>query len=53
MMTKGKIVARYESRLPAILEFQVPDGCCKSFTLEINGQKFTQPLPEDDDDDHH
>ncbi|MBX3073650.1 hypothetical protein KF728_22800 [Candidatus Obscuribacterales bacterium] len=51
---KGKIVARYEARLPAILEFKVPEGC-KAFTLEINGQKFTQPLPEDDDDDddHH
>ncbi len=49
---KGKVVARYEARLPAILEFQVPDGC-RSFTLEINGQKYTQPLPDDDDDDDH
>lgn len=52
---KGKVVAKYESRLPAILEFKVPEGC-KSFTLEINGQRYTQPLPEDhddDDDDHH
>ncbi len=57
---KGKVVKQYEGRLPAVLEFEVPEGT-KSFTLEVNGQKFTQPLPEDDDhhddddddDDHH
>ena len=54
---KGAVLQRYESRLPAVLEFDVPAGC-KSFTLEVGGQKFTQPLPEehdddDDDDDHH
>ncbi len=56
---KGKIVKEYEGRLPAVLEFEVPEGC-KSFTLEVNGQRFTQPLPEDDDhhdddddEDHH
>ncbi len=49
---KGKILKRYESRLPAILEFRIPPGC-KSFTLEINNQRFTQPLPDDDDDDDH
>ncbi|MCA0314872.1 MAG: VWA domain-containing protein [Candidatus Melainabacteria bacterium] len=51
---KGKVLKLYESRLPAVLEFQIPEGA-KSFTLEINGQKFTQPIPEDDDDDddHH
>lgn len=57
---KGNVVKRYETRLPAVLEFQVPPGC-KAFTLEIAGQKFTQPIPEehhdddddDDDDDHH
>lgn len=47
---KGKIVKQYEGRLPAVLEFQVPEGC-ESFTLEVSGQRFTQPLPEDDD--HH
>lgn len=47
---KGKIVKQYEGRLPAVLEFEVPEGC-KSFTLEVSGQRFTQPLPEDDD--HH
>jgi hypothetical protein len=49
---KGRVLARYESRLPAILEFKVPEGV-HSFTLEVNGQKFTQPLPDDDDDDDH
>lgn len=56
---QGNVVKRYESRLPAVLEFQVPPGCT-AFTLEIAGQKFTQPIPEedhhdddDDDDDDH
>lgn len=56
---KGKVLKIYESRLPAVLEFTIPEGC-KSFTLEVAGQRFTQPLPEeehhdddDDDDDHH
>ncbi|HNB14941.1 MAG TPA: hypothetical protein PLC15_06150, partial [Candidatus Obscuribacter sp.] len=52
---KGKVLKLYESRLPAVLEFQIPEGA-KSFTLEINGQRYTQPIPEDDDDDdddHH
>lgn len=57
----GEIVKEYEGGLPAVLEFQIPQGC-KAFTLEIEGQRFTQPLPEehddhdedeDDDDDHH
>jgi hypothetical protein len=41
---KGKVLKVYEARLPAILEFKVPKGCT-SFTLEINGQRYTQPLP--------
>lgn len=49
---KGRVLARYESRLPAILEFKIGEDA-HSFTLEVNGQKFTQPLPDDDDDDHH
>jgi hypothetical protein len=49
---KGKVLKIYEGRLPAVLEFEVPEGA-KSFTLEVNGQKFTQPLPDEDDDDHH
>lgn len=52
---KGNVIKVYEARLPAVLEFKVPEGC-KSFTLEVAGQKFTQPIPEedhDDDDDDH
>lgn len=47
---KGAVVRTYEGRLPAVLEFDVPHEC-RSFTLEVAGQKFTQPLPEDDDHD--
>lgn len=47
---KGAVLRAYEGRLPAVLEFNVPEGA-KSFTLEVNGQRFTQPLPEDED--HH
>jgi hypothetical protein len=46
---KGKILKSYEGRLPAVLEFDVPEGT-ESFTLEVNGQRYTQPLP---DEDHH
>ena len=57
---KGKVLKVYEGRLPAVLEFDVPEGT-ESFTLEVNGQKFTQPIPDeehhddddDDDDDDH
>jgi len=53
---KGKVLKTYEGRLPAVLEFEVPEGT-ESFTLEVNGQRFTQPLPDDDhhdeDEDHH
>lgn len=49
---KGKVLQRYEGRLPAVLEFAVPEHCA-SFTLEVGGQRFTQPLPEDDDEEHH
>jgi hypothetical protein len=55
---RGNILKVYEARLPAVLEFDVPAGC-RSFTLEVGGQKFTQPLPEehhdedeDEDEDH-
>jgi len=56
----GKVLKSYEGRLPAVLEFDVPAGC-KEFTLEVAGQRFTQPLPDeshhagehhDDDDDN-
>ncbi|HQR35420.1 MAG TPA: VWA domain-containing protein [Blastocatellia bacterium] len=46
---QGKVVKVYEARLPAVLEFTVPESC-KSFTLEVAGQRYTQPLPEED---HH
>ncbi|MBX3170436.1 MAG: VWA domain-containing protein [Candidatus Eremiobacteraeota bacterium] len=51
---RGQVVKVYEARLPAVLEFSVYEGC-KSFTLEVSGQKHTQVIPEeehhDDDDD--
>jgi hypothetical protein len=47
---KGKVLKVYEARLPAVLEFDIPEGA-KSFTLEVNGQRFTQPIP--DEDEHH
>lgn len=49
---KGTVVQVYEGRLPAVLEFKVPEGA-KSFTLEVNGQRYTQPLPEGEEEDHH
>lgn len=47
----GAVLKVYEGRLPAVLEFEVPEGA-HSFTLEVNGQRYTQPLP-DEDEDHH
>ncbi|ODT55554.1 hypothetical protein ABS71_22765, partial [bacterium SCN 62-11] len=35
---RGGVVKVYEARLPAVLEFSVYEGC-KSFTLEVSGQK--------------
>jgi hypothetical protein len=55
----GQVLKVYEGRLPAVLEFDVPEGCT-GFVLEVNGQRFPQPLPEehehgehDDDSDEH
>jgi len=45
----GRIIKRYEGRLPAVLTFDVPEGCT-AFTLEVGGERYTQPLP---DEDHH
>ncbi len=45
---QGKVVKVYEGRLPAVLEFDLP-ATAKSFTLEVAGQKFTQPLPEEEE----
>ena len=47
---KENVLKVYEARLPAVLEFTVPKGC-KSFTLEVAGQRYTQPLPEEDHDE--
>lgn len=47
---KGKVLKIYEARLPAVLEFDVPKGCT-SFTLEVGGEKYVQPLPEEDHDE--
>lgn len=46
---KGNQIKTYEGRLPAVLEFKVPPGC-QSFTLEVGGQRFPQPIPEEHDD---
>jgi len=44
----GNVLKLYEARLPAVLEFDVPEAC-RAFTLEVAGQRFTQPIPEE----HH
>jgi hypothetical protein len=53
---QGRVLKVYEGRLPAVLEFDIPEEA-HSFTLEVNGKRYTQPLPdeddEDEDDDHH
>jgi hypothetical protein len=53
---RGNAIKIYEARLPAVLEFDLPEGAT-SFTLEVGGRRFTQPLPEEDDhdeeEDHH
>jgi len=46
----GTVIKTYEGRLPAVLQFAIGETA-KSFTLEVNGQRYTQPLPEDDDHD--
>jgi hypothetical protein len=52
----GNAIKIYEARLPAVLEFDIPEDAT-SFTLEVGGRRFTQPLPEeedhDEDEDHH
>lgn len=49
---KGNVLKSYEGRLPAVLDFEVPEAC-KQFTLEVGGQRFDQPLPEDHGEEHH
>lgn len=47
---RGPVLKRWEGRLPAVLEFDVPEDCTE-FVLEVNGQRYPQPIP--DDEDHH
>ena len=49
---QNNIIKAYEGRLPAVLEFDVP-AACKAFTLEVAGQRFTQAIPEEHEDEHH
>jgi hypothetical protein len=58
---RGEKLKVYESRLPAVLEFDVPTAC-RAFTLEVGGQRYTQPIggpdehhgehDDEDEDDH-
>src|SRR5215510_10365698 len=55
----GNVLKIYEARLPAVLEFDISEDAT-SFTLEVGGKRYTQPLPseehhdeEDEDEDHH
>lgn len=51
---KGALIKTWEGRLPAVLEFEVPTGTT-GFALEVGGQRYPQPLPDEhdgDDDDH-
>lgn len=48
---KGALIKTWEGRLPAVLEFDIPPGTT-GFALEVAGQRYHQPLPEQDDDDH-
>src|SRR5262249_62316509 len=48
---KGKVLKVYEARLPAVLEFVIPPDC-KSFTLEVAGSRYTQPIPEEHKEEH-
>lgn len=47
---QGRVLQVYEGRIPAVLEFSVPEGCDR-FTLEINGERYEQEIPEEED--HH
>ena len=48
---KGNVLKVYEARLPAVLEFDIPAGA-RSFTLEVSGLRYTQPLPEEGEEHH-
>lgn len=49
---KGRVLKKYEGRLPAVLEFEIQDDA-QSFTLDIDGQRFTQPLGAFREEEHH
>ena len=49
---RGQVLRVYEGRLPAVLEFEVPEDCTE-FVLEVNGQRFPQPIPEDHGEGDH
>jgi hypothetical protein len=46
----GALLRRWEGRLPAVLEFDCPESCT-SFVLEVNGQRYEQPIPEEHHDE--
>jgi hypothetical protein len=48
---RGQVLKVYEARLPAVLEFDVP-ATCKSFTLEVAGNRYTQAIPEEEEEHH-
>lgn len=48
---QGAVLKKYEGRLPAVLEFEIAESA-KSFTLDIDGQRFTQPLEAFREEDH-
>lgn len=53
---RGPLLKRWEGRLPAVLEFDVPEDCT-CFVLEVSGQRFEQPVPSeehhDDEEEEH
>jgi hypothetical protein len=43
---QGALVKDYrDTGLPALLEFDLPNGAAEAFVLEVNGQVIRQPLP--------
>lgn len=50
--SNGNVLRVWEGGLPAVLEFDVPEGCT-AFTLEVGGQRYTQTIPDEDHGEHH
>ena len=46
---QGNVLKIYEGRLPAVLSFEIPERA-RSFTLEVSGKRYTQPIPDEEDD---